>query len=98
MKKQNIIAFLLCLFVITVFLFSVCFVSEHWDHHCNDEHCAICVHLKIANNVLAQFHKYLAVLWGLGFCFFICLSYCFMLYCADKKCSSLIGQKVRLNN
>lgn len=96
-KKQRTLASLICAVFIIVTSFSLFFIVKEADHDCRGENCPICACIHQAEETLKQLGTgTVGVSAFLPFVetFVLALACTFLLV----PCTSLISQKVRLNN
>lgn len=95
--RKRIEAAVLCFVFILVTLFSVLFIITEAEHDCTGENCAICSFIQHAQQTLKQTgtgNSGSAILCAVIFFIFLVLSGAFFF----APCTSLIKQKVRLDN
>lgn len=96
-KKQKALAFLTCAVIIITTLFSIFFIVKEADHDCTGEGCQACACIRQAEQVLKQLGTGLAetaVSAPASAQSAIVLVCVFLFVC----CTTLISQKVRLND
>ena len=97
-KKQRILAFLMCVVIVLVSLFSFFFIAVGFDHDCSGTDCPICVQINNAKKIIKQLSLGKAPLVFLicaASIYFIVYLECSALLVESK---TLINDKVRLNN
>lgn len=96
-KKQKTLAFLTCAAFIIVTLFFILFIVKEADHDCTGENCQVCACIHQAQQTLKQLRTGTA---GATVYPSIITQYALALVCVFLAAphTSLISQKVRLNN
>lgn len=96
-KKQRTHAFMICVVFLIVTLFSILFIVKEADHDCKGEDCPVCACIHQAEQTLKQLGTGIAPTTGIQpavIPFILTLISVFLFV----PCTSLISQKVRLNN
>lgn len=97
-KKQRIIALAALLAVVFVTYFSMLFIVNEQNHHCVGENCPICAALEKAESTLKTLHSFTlsacVTVFAVSIFFMPVLNGIF----SDISYSSLVTQKVRMDN
>lgn len=96
-KKQKTLAFLTCAVFILVTLFSILFIVKESDHDCTGENCPVCACIHQAEQTLKQLGTDAAepvIPAPIMAQFVLALACVFLIV----PCTTLVSQKVRLND
>lgn len=96
-NKKRYLAALICVLFLVVTLASFFYIAKEANHKCTGEDCPICACVHQAEQNL----KNLGTGFVADFCaIFAVLSIVSVIYCQTENllCTSLVSQKVRLNN
>lgn len=96
-KKKRTLAFIICMAFIVTALFSILFIVKEANHNCTGDKCPICSCIHQAEQTLKQLGTGATakVLSDNDSFFIITPLFLFILFI---PCTSLISQKVRLND
>lgn len=96
-KKKKSIAAIICVLFIFVTFASLFYIVKEADHECTGEDCPICACIHQAQQTLKNLGTG-TIIWP-GTIFTILFTLCvFMQYVCMIFCTSLVSQKVRLND
>ena len=96
-KKQRTLAFIICMTFIVTALFSIFFIVKEVNHDCTGEKCPICSCIHQMEQTLKQLGTGSTTkVLSIHDSFFIITP--LFLFIAFIPCTSLISQKVRLND
>lgn len=96
-KKKRTLAFIICMAFIVTALFSILFIVKEANHNCTGDKCPICSCIHQAEQTLKQLVTgATAKVLSVNDSFFIITP--LFLFILFIPCTSLISQKVRLND
>lgn len=96
-RNRKNLACMICMTYIFVTFFSLFFIAKEENHHCTGEDCPICASVHQAEQTLKNLGTGTMVVSETGITV-ICYELAFAGLCLLGSCTSLITQKVRLND
>mgnify|MGYP006918868324 FL=1 len=96
-RKMRLISGIVCTMLIVVMFVSLFYIVKEENHQCTGEDCPVCACIHQAEQILRNL--------GTGLVVAVCVSFTVTGgmpvvsgYCSTVRCSSLVAQKVRMND